>query len=184
MLLRGAPWRAPLGLAVGGWLLGGLGLALGGGSGVRVLQLAWLLLAGAAALTLDEPAAAAVDACPVTRARQLASRAALAAVPVLGGLLLLGGHPWAGPLALQLVGTTAVAFTAAALLRHRLDAPGEPVCAALVLAMVVLVGYDPVAERLPLYRGTLTGTTLWGVLLTLSTVALLIATRPRRWRTG
>ena len=182
-MLRAAPWRALVGTAGGGLLLGVLALVASRPVAVVVLQLSWIVLAAGCALALDEPAAAAVDACPVGRGRQLAVRATAAAVPVTGGLLALLLHEqrsWR--LALQLLGCCVLGFTAAALLRTRLDEPGEPVAVALLALLAPLAVYAPLGRRLPLFRTTDTGALLWAGVLAASALSLASTGCNGSWR--
>jgi hypothetical protein len=187
-LLRAAPWRALVGLATVGSVLGVLGFAVGGATGVRCLQLMLVLLGGAAACSLDDAAASVVAACPVPHWRRVAARSA----PVLAQVLVAAGwlSLWAlrsevdARLALELVGCAALGFGAALVARQWLDEPGDLVASSLILALVGVLLIDPLDRALALFalEGHPHRTWLsWGVVLVASALALTAGVPEHRW---
>lgn len=189
MLLRAAPWRPLLALAAGAALLGAVGLAIGGGSGLRVLQLALVLVGGAAVCVLDDAAAPVAQACPVSRAEQVLARA-LAAVPALvtGGALV--GLWWVLEgvdrlLLLEDVGCWVLGFALATLARRWLDEPAEVVVSGFVLVLVSVMLVDPIGRRLQLFPlGGDSGRSVrtWWVVVAACLVTLGVVVRERPWR--
>ncbi|HUR15231.1 MAG TPA: hypothetical protein VM097_12150 [Mycobacteriales bacterium] len=189
LLARAAPWRALLGLALAAAILGGVGLALGGGPGLRVLQLGLLLVGAAAACALDEPAAAVVDACPVPRVRHVIVRAVSASPALLlGGGLVASWWSLEGVnrlVLLQNAGCWLLGFTLSTLARTRIDEPAEVVVAGYGLVLVTVMLVEPIGRRLALFpmgEDSTRATRTWCVVLLASVVALVLAVRERRWR--
>lgn len=170
-------------------MLGGLGVAVGGGSGVRCLQLAFVLLGSAAACSLDEAAAAVVAACPMGRVRRVALRAVAASVDVLIGAALLA--LWSlraqigRALVLELLGCAVLGFSGAALARTWLEEPGEAVASSMALALLGVLLIEPVGRRLglfPVEGGAHRASVSWGLVMLCGAVVLAVVVPERRWR--
>lgn len=189
LLLRAAPWRALLALIAAGAATGMLALVLPAALGARVLQMALVLGGGAAACALEEPAAAVVGACPVRRSTQVLVRAAAAAAALVSGgtLVLLWSlvHSGGRLLLLQLIGSWALGFLVALVVRTRMDEPAEVAAPAVVLALLSAMYLSPVARHLvlfPLGEQVDRATRTWGWLLAAAAIGLVLAVRERRWR--
>jgi hypothetical protein len=189
LLLRAAPWRALLGLAAAGAAVGAGGLAIGGGSGMRVVQLGLVLLGATSACALDEAAAAVVSACPVRREVQVLARALSAAVGLVVGAVLAVSWWWLEAtdrlLLVELGGTWLLGFALAALSRRRLDEPAEVVVSGLVLSLMTLMMYTPISRHVVLFPIGEPGdraTRTWAVVTVVAVVGLVLAVRERRWR--
>jgi len=187
-LLRAAPWRALLGLTTAGACVGAAGVAIGTGTGMRVLQLGLVLVGAASACALDETAAAVVSACPVRRSAQVLVRALAAAPGLLVGAVLVAA--WASAesldrlLLVELAGTWLLALALAAVARHHLDEPSEVVISGLVLTLVTVILWPPIGRRLVLFPiGELgeRAVRTWAAIAAGSAVALVLAVRERRW---
>lgn len=188
VLLRAAPWRGLLGLTATGAALGALGLALGNGAGLTVVQLALVVLGSAAACALDEPAAAVVAACPLPRTQWVLSRGG-AAAPALavGGALVTAW--WArtavdGVLLLEGAGPWVAGFALAVLARRRLDEPAEVVAPPLVLTLVGVLLWNPLHRWVDLFPsgpGLRTAAGWWCV-VGAAVLGLALAVPERRWR--
>lgn len=189
VLLRAAPWPALLALSATGSALGAAGVVLGGGNGLRVLQLGLVLLGAAAACALDEAAAAVVSACPVRRSVQVLARALAAGPGLVAGTALVQAW-WRlegtdSVLLAELGGTWVLGLSLAASVRRRLDEPAEVVAPLLVLTLVAVMLVDPVGRCLVLFplgqqgeRAALT----WAAVAAASFLGLVLAVRERRWR--
>jgi hypothetical protein len=187
-LLRVAPWRALLGLVAIGAGLGACGVLVGGGSGMRIVQLGLVVVGASAGCALDDAAAPVTAACPVPRRVQIAVRALAAAPGVLGGLLVAGAW-WVAErgdklMAVELGGTWVLAFALAAMARLRIDEPGEVVVSGLALLLLSVIMSDTIGRRLALFplgeQGSRAART-WGLLCAAALVGLALAVRERRW---
>jgi hypothetical protein len=187
VLLRAAPWPALLAVSAAGATAGGV--ALVAGPSLVLLQVALVVLGGAAACALDEPSAAVVGACPVRRSRQVLVRALAASVPLGAGAALLGGWAARQPVErlqlLQLVGCWLLGFTLATVARSRLDEPAEVVAPGLMLALLSVMFVAPIGRQVPLFtpdEAPGRATHLWLVVVASCAAALLTVVRERRWR--
>ncbi len=188
VLLRAAPWRALFGLVAAGVGVGASGVLLGGGSGMRVLQLGLVLLGAGAACALDEAAAAVVSACPVRRRVQVLARAVAAAPGLVLGAVLVAAW-WSVEvtdwlLLVELGGTWVLGLSVAAIARRRLDEPAEVVVGGLVLSLMTVMMYDAVGRRLVLFPLGEPGgraARTWAVLTVAALCGLVFAVRERRW---
>ena len=185
VLLRAVPWRALAGLSGAAGALALVGLLVGGALGLRVLQLAAVVVGGSAACALDEPAAAVVEVCPVSRSTRIAVRAGAASLPsLLAALVLLLRDASALGFA-QLLGCWLIGFVLAALARTRIDEPAEVAAPATVLGLVLVMFTEPVARRLvlfPLEGGTARAIRTWEAVAAVGALALLAVVPERRWR--
>jgi hypothetical protein len=186
VLLRAAPWPALLALSAVGAAIGGVAVLMGrAGSGPLLLHVALVLVGGAAACALDEPAAAVVDACPVGRSRRLVARSLAASVPLGTGAALVLMW-WARTSVeqvqvLQLLGCWVLGFVLATVARRRLDEPAEVVAPGLVLALLSTLLVDPLGRRTALFTGGERTAWTWAAVLAVAGVAVAAAVQERRW---
>ena len=196
MILRGVDWRAVLGAsAVGATILILCGALPTDGVPLTYVRLALISLAGGTAFVLDEPAAAAVAAVPVTRGRRTAVRM-LAVGPPLGvwttGVLTLTLRHPATPvrgLLVEGVGVLAVAVAGAASLRLAgRDEPGELVASVWGAVLLAVLLFDPPPHAVPPFpvdAGWGASTLFWGVVGTGAAVVVVATSRDirrRSWR--
>jgi hypothetical protein len=182
-ILRGVAWREVLGGSALGAAVLGLCVALPtDGLPLTYVRLGLIVLAGASAFVLDEPAAAAVAAAPVTRARRTAVRLIAVLLPLgiwtSGVLALALRHPLTpvGSLLTEGAGVLALALAGAAALRlSGRDEPGEMVASVLGAALlaVLLFGSPRSAPLFPVDDGWGASTLLWTALA--SAGALVVA---------
>jgi hypothetical protein len=190
VLLRASSWRGVLALSAAAALLGAGAAAEGAsGLGMKLVQMSVVLVGGAAACALDEPAAAVVQACPTRLSRHLLVRAGIAVVPLLVGVAAVLAW-WSRAvvdrmLLLELGGCWVLGFALATVARRRLDEPAEVVAAGLVLTLLTVLLVDQVGQRLVLFpsgeqldRATRT----WALLMAGCGVGLVAAVRERRWK--
>lgn len=196
MILRAVDWRAVLGAsAVGATILVLCAALPTDGLPLSYVRLALIALAGATAFVLDEPAAAAVAAVPVTAGRRTAVRL-LAVGPPLGvwatGVVALAvrhpGTPVRG-LLVEGVGVLALALAGAASLRRAGRAePGELVASVLGAALLAVLLFDPPPHSVPMFpvaAGWTASTLLWALLATVAGIVVAAASNHiggRSWR--
>jgi hypothetical protein len=187
-LLRVAPWRALLALVAVGAGLGAVGVVVGGGSGMRIVQLALVAVGASAGCALDDAAAAVTSACPTRRSVQVGVRALAATPGVFVGVAVAVGW-WVAQrtdrlMLLELAGTWVLAFCLAGVARLRLDEPGEVVVSSLVLLLLGAMLANPIGRRLVLFplggEGERAART-WAVLCAAAVVGLVLAVRERPW---
>jgi hypothetical protein len=192
VLLRAAPWTAVLAASGAGAVAGTLAIGFGPtGAGVMLVHLALVLVSGAAACALEEPAAAVVEACPTQSWRRLLPRVVAATAPLTVGAGVLGTW-WARAdvqafQLLQLAGCWLLGLSVATLARTRMAEPAEVVAPGLVLVLLVVVLVEPVARRVHLFPvGSDPGaaTRTWLVVLVLCLAVLVTVVPERRWRPG
>jgi hypothetical protein len=184
VILRAVAWPAVLGAtATGATILTFCVAVPGDGPPLIYVRLALIALAGAAAFVLDEPAAAAVAAVPVSRRRRTALRLIAVALPfgvwvtgILGVAVGHAGTPVRGLIA-EGAGVLAVAVAAAAALRAAgRDEPGELVASILGAVLLAVLLYDPPPHSVPLFPvqgGWPASTLLWAGLATVSGVVVV-----------
>ena len=193
MILRAVAWPAVLGGTVTGAAILALCIAVpGDGPPLTYVRLALIALAGAAAFILDEPAAAAVAAVPVSRPRRTARRLVAVALPlgvwVAGILGVAAGHAGTPVLGLLAEGACApaVAVGAAAALRAAgRDEPGELVASSLGAVLLAVLLFDPPPHSVPLFQvggGWSASTSLWGVLGTAAALVVVASSLEPRGR--
>lgn len=183
MILRGVDWRAVLGASSLGAAILILCAALpSAGLPLTYVRLALIALAGATAFILDEPAAAAVAAVPVTRGRRTAVRLLAVALPlgvwaigVMALTLRHSGAPVRG-LLVEGAGVLALALAGAAALRSAgRDEPGELVASVLGAVLLAVLLFDPPPHSIPLFpveAGWAASTLLWAGLTTVAGVVV------------
>jgi hypothetical protein len=170
--LRGVSWAAVLGgSAFGAGILTICVAFAADGPPLMYVRLALVALAAAAAFVLDEPAAAAVDAVPVTRRSRTAVRATAVTVPFAvwtAGVLALERRNTmtaVGALLVEGAGVLAVAVALAAIIRLTGRAePGEIVASALgasMLAVLILNPWPGPVSLFPVGDGWAASTALW-----------------------
>lgn len=187
MILRGVEWRA----VAGGSALGATVLLLCVAVPtvdlpLTYVRLALIALAGATAFVFDEPAAAVVDAVPVSPRRRTAVRSLAVAVPlgvwaiaVLGLALRHPGTPVRG-LLLEGAGALAVALAGATVLRltgHR--EPGETIATVLGATLLGFLLFDPPPHSVPVFPvhgGWTASTVLWAGLALAAGIVVAVGT--------
>jgi hypothetical protein len=190
VLLRAAPWRSVLGLSVAAGAVGAAAVAAGAtGMGLKLLQITTVLVGGAGACALDDPAAAVVRSCPVRWSRQVLVRAQTGLVPLLVGLVAVVSW-WQRAqvdrvLLLQLGGCWLLGFALATVARVQLDEPAEVVASGLVLGLLTLLLFERVGRHLALFptgedahRTVVT----WWVVIGCCVGALLLVVREKHWK--
>ena len=140
-VLRAGAWPAVAGVSGVAVVVGGCGAAFPAAA-TLLLPACFVLLAAAAAFTLDEPASLVVDVTPTGPVRRTGIRAVALLAPLAAGALVLlaaAVHglalPWAAT-ALALVGNVLLGFAVACVLRTRTGEPGAVAGAAVVLALM------------------------------------------------
>jgi hypothetical protein len=183
-ILRGVDWRAVLGASALGATVLLLCVALPvDGLPLTYVRLALIALVGAAAFVLDEPAAAVVDAVPVSRRHRTAVRGVAGLVPLAvwtaGVLGLAARHPGT-PLRGLLVegaGALAVALAGAAVLRRTGSRePGEVTATVLGAGLLAFLLFDPPPHSVPVFplqNGWAASTLLWAGLGAAAAVAFV-----------
>jgi len=172
VILRGVDWRAVLGAsAVGAVILALCGALPSAGPPLTYVRLALIALAGATAFVLDEPAAAAVAAVPVARARRTAVRSIAVGLPLgvwaTGVLALTLRHPGTPVrgLLVEGVGVLALALGGAAVLRlGGRDEPGELIASVVGALLLAVLLFDPPPHSVPFFpveTGWAASTLLW-----------------------
>jgi hypothetical protein len=195
-LLRTVPWRAVIGTACAAIALGAVGLAFPAVVSV-FFAIAFALLAGSAALLLDDPASLVVDCTPTGVIPRTAIRSLGLLAPLAAGFALVGAGvlrgidvPWAA-VSLALVGGVVLGFTVAFVARARAGEPGAGAATTVVLVLVIpgllpfvprwihtfpsSVAYAPSSER------------LWSFVMAMCVLAISVTVtgfRRLRWIAG
>jgi hypothetical protein len=140
-VLRAGAWPAVAGLSGVAVVVGGCGAAFPAAA-TLLLPLCFVLLAAAAAFTLDEPASLVVDVTPTGPVRRLELRAVALLAPLAAGTLVLlaaalrgQALPWAAA-GLALAGNVLLGFAVACALRTRTGEPGAVAGTAVVLVLM------------------------------------------------
>lgn len=192
MTLRGVDWGVVVGgSAIGAGMLAGCAAFAADGPPLEYVRVALVALAGAAAYVLDEPAADAVDAVPVSRRRRTSSRVAAVAVPFavwVAGVAALEQRTAATPVGALLVegaGVLAVAVALAAVLRltGRVE-PGELVASVVGAAILAVLAFNPPPRSVPIFpvgEGWAASTALWSF-LAVAALALVVAASREPYR--
>lgn len=186
--LRGVDWVTVLvGSVVGAAMLGGCVAFAADGPPFWFVRLALITLVIAAAFVLDEPAAAAVDAAPVTRRRRTAARTTALSLPLAvwaGGVLALEQRNSVTPVGALLVegaGVLVVAVALAAGLRLAgRNEPGEIVASVLGAGLLAVLILDPPPRSIPLLptdEGWAASTALWCSVLVAAVAVVIAASR-------
>jgi hypothetical protein len=150
ILLRAVPWPAVGGITAVAVITGAGGLAWPGGAQI-LLAISFALLAGAAALVLDEPASPVVDVTPTGRGVRTAVRALALLVPlgagaglVLAGALRAVRLPWPA-VGLALAGNVLLGFAIACVVRRYRGEPGTQASAAAAFVLIAPGFLPPLA---------------------------------------
>jgi hypothetical protein len=140
-VLRAGAWPAVAGISGVAVVVGGCGAAFPAAATV-LLPICFVLLAAAAAFTLDEPASLVVDVTPTGPVRRTQIRAVALLVPLAAGALVLlaaalrgQALPWASA-GLALAGNVLLGFAVACVLRTRTGEPGAVAGTAVVLVLM------------------------------------------------
>jgi hypothetical protein len=193
-VLRAGAWQAVAGVSGAAVVVGGCGAAFPAAATV-LLPLCFVLLAAAAAFTLDEPASLVVDVTPTGPVRRTQIRAvALLAPPAAGTLVLLAAAlrgqalPWAAA-GLALAGNVLLGFAVACVLRTRSGEPGAAAGTAVVLVLMAPSLVPQVARWVRTFpapgAGGPSSDHVWWTVLAVCAVAIAISAGGRRlprWR--
>jgi len=190
VILRGVDWRGVLGASALGATVLLLCVALPtDGLPLTYVRLSLIALAGATAFVLDEPAAAVVDAVPVTRRHRTAVRLIATLVPLgtwtVGVLALASRHPGTPVrgLLVEGVGALAVALAGAAVWRLTGNRePGEVVATVLGATLLGVLLFDPPPHAVPVFPvhdGWAASTLLWAGLGAAAGIAVVAASADR-----
>jgi hypothetical protein len=140
-VLRAGAWPAVAGVSGVAVVVGGCGAAFPAAATV-LLPVCFVLLAAAAAFTLDEPASLVVDVTPTGPVRRTQIRAVALLAPLAAGTLVLAAAalrgqalPWASA-GLALAGNVLLGFAVACVLRTRTGEPGAVAGTAVVLVLM------------------------------------------------
>jgi hypothetical protein len=193
-VLRAGAWPAVAGISGAAVLVGGCGAAFPAAATV-LLPICFVLLAAAAAFTLDEPASLVVDVTPTGAARRTQIRAVALLAPLAAGALVmlaaaLRGQalPWAAA-GLALAGNVLLGFAVACVARTRTGEPGAAAGTAVVLVLMTPSLVPQVARWVRTFpapgAGGPSSDPVWWTVLTVCAVAITISIGGRslpRWR--
>jgi len=187
LLLRESVWPASAALS-GAALLAGLGaLAFGrNAAGPPLLEVAFVLLAGSAAATLDELSGRVVDVTPTGFGRRIARRSTALLLPLGVGVLLAAGVALRhvrvplGGLVVALGGHLAFGFAVAVVARRRVEEPGRWAPTAVVVTLVAAPALPQVARWVTVFpgherAGAMSSTVFWLLAGSASLVAIAVA---------
>jgi hypothetical protein len=192
-VLRAGPWPAVAGVSGVAVVVGGCGAAFPAAATV-LLPLCFVLLAAAAAFTLDEPASLVVDVTPTGPVRRTQLRAVALLAPLAAGALVLlaaalrgQALPWAAA-GLALAGNVLLGFAVACVLRTRTGEPGAVAGTAVVLVLMAPSLVPQVARWVRTFpssgAGGLSSDPVWWTVLAVSAVAIAVSAgglRRRAW---
>ena len=140
-VLRAGAWPAVAGVSGAAVVVGGCGAAFPAAA-TMLLPICFVLLAAAAAFTLDEQASLVVDVTPTGPVRRTQLRAVTLLAPLAAGALVMLAAalrglalPWAAT-GLALAGNVLLGFAAACVIRTRTGEPGAAAGTAVVLVLV------------------------------------------------
>jgi hypothetical protein len=192
-VLRAGAWQAVAGISGVAVVAGGCGTAVPAAATV-LLPLCFVLLAAAAAFTLDEPASLVVDVTPTGPVRRTRIRAVALLAPLAAGALVLlaaalrgQALPWAAA-SLALAGNVLLGFAVACVLRIRTGEPGAVASTAVVLVLMAPSIVPQVARWVRTFpasgAGGLSSDHLWWTVLAVCAVAIAVSAgglRSLRW---
>jgi hypothetical protein len=191
-VLRAGAWPAVAGVSGLAVVVGGCGAAFPAAATV-LLPLCFVLLAAAAAFTLDEPASLVVDVTPTGPVRRTQLRAVALLAPLAAGALVLlaaalrgQALPWAA-IGLALAGNVLFGFAVACVLRTRTGEPGAVAGTAVVLVLMAPSLVPQVARwvrTFPASGGGLSSNAVWWTVLVVCAVAIAVSAgglRRRAW---
>jgi hypothetical protein len=184
-VLRAGAWQAVAGVSGVAVVVGGCGAAFPAAATV-LLPLCFVLLAAAAAFTLDEPASLVVDVTPTGPVRRTQLRAVALGAPLAAGALVLlaaalrgQALPWAA-IGLALAGNV---------LRTRTGEPGAVAGTAVVLVLMAPSLVPQVARWVRTFPASGAGGPssdyVWWTVLVVCAVAIAVSAgglRSLRWR--
>jgi hypothetical protein len=187
VLLRESIWPGSVALSSAA-LLAGLG-AFGFGrnaAGPPLVQVAFALLAGSAAATLDELSGPVVDVTPTGFGRRIAARSTALLLPLGVGLTLIAGvglrHVQLplGGLVVALGGYLSFGFAVAVVARRRVEEPGRWAPITAVIALMAASVLPPIARWITIFPGqervgAMSSTTWWLLAGSASLVAIAVA---------
>ena len=193
-MLRAGAWPAVVGVSGAAVVVGGCGAAFPAAATV-LLPLCFVLLAAAAAFTLDEPASLVVDVTPTGPVRRTQIRAVALLAPLAAGALVLlvaalrgQALPWAAA-GLALAGNVLLGFAVACVLRTRAGEPGAAAGTAVVLVLMTPSLVPQVARWVRTFpapgAGGPSSDHVWWTVLAVCAVAIAISAGGRRlprWR--
>ena len=159
-----------------------------------LLPICFVLLAAAAAFTLDEPASPVVDVTPTGPVRRTQIRAVALLAPLAAGALVLlaaglrgQALPWTAA-GLALAGNVLLGFAVACVLRTRTGEPGAVAGTAVVLVLMAPSLVPQVARWVRTFPapgpGGPSSDQLWWIVLTVCVLAIAISIGGRslpRW---
>jgi hypothetical protein len=181
-VLRAGAWPAVAGLSGVAVVAGGCGAAFPAAATV-LLPLCFVLLAAAAAFTLDEPASLVVDVTPTGPARRTRLRAVALLAPLAAGTLVLlaaalrgQALPWAA-VSLALAGNILLGFAVACVVRTRTGEPGPVVGTAVVLVLMAPALVPHVARWVRTFpaSGGPSSDPVWWIVLAVCAMAIAVS---------
>jgi hypothetical protein len=183
-VLRAGAWPAVAGLSGVAVVVGGCGAAFPPAATV-LLPLCFVLLAAAAAFTLDEPASLVVDVTPTGPVRRTQLRAVALLAPLAAGALVLLAAalrgqvlPWAA-VGLALAGNVLLGFAVACVLRTRAGEPGAVAGTAVVLVLMAPSLVPQVARWVRTFpasgAGGLSSDPVWWTVLAVCAAAIAVS---------
>jgi len=193
-VLRAGAWPAVVGVSGVAVVVGGCGAAFPAAA-TALLPICFVLLAAAAAFTLDEPASLVVDVTPTGPVRRTGIRAVALMAPLTAGAVVMLAAavrglalPW-GAAGLALAGNVLLGFAAACVVRTRTGEPGAVVGTAVVLVLMAPALVPHVARWVRTFpapgAGGPSSDTVWWTVLVVCAVAIAISAGGRRlprWR--
>jgi hypothetical protein len=188
-VLRAGAWPEVAGLSGVAVVVGGCGAAFPAAA-TLLLPLCFVLLAAAAAFTLDEPASLVVDVTPTGPVRRTQLRAVALLAPLAAGALVLAAAalrgqtlPWAA-VGLALAGNILLGFAVACVVRVRTGEPGAVAGTAVVLVLMAPSLVPQVARWVRTFPAPgASGPSpdpLWWILLAVCVVAIATSVDGRR----
>ena len=194
VLLRESLWPTSVALTSAALLAGLGGLALGRNAvGPPLVQVAFALLAGSAAATLDESSGPVVNVTPTGFGRRIARRAVALLFPLaVGGALVAGValrqmHLPPGGLVVALGGYLVFGFAVAVVARRRVEEPSRWAPTAVVITLVAAPALPPIARWVTFFpgqgrAGAISSTACWLLAggASLAVIAVAVATADRR----
>jgi len=174
-------------------VVGGCGAAFPPAA-IVLLPVCFVLLAAAAAFTLDEPASLVVDVTPTGPVRRTGIRAVALLAPLAAGALVLLAAalrgqvlPWAAA-GLALAGNVLLGFAVACVLRTRTGEPGAVAGTAVVLVLMATSLVPQVARWVRTFPASgadgPSSDPVWWIVLAVCAVAIAISIGGRslpRW---
>jgi hypothetical protein len=188
-VLRAGAWPAVAGISGLAVVVGGCGAAFPAAATV-LLPICFVLLAAAAAFTLDEPASLVVDVTPTGPVRRTRIRAVALLAPLAAGALVLlaaglrgQALPWAAA-GLALAGNVLLGFAVACVLRTRTGEPGAVAGTAVVLVLMAPGLLPQVARWVRTFpaAGAPSSDPVWWTVLAVCVVAIAISVSMPRLR--